>query len=113
MESFKNLINKSSQMKKDYLNLNALLQVEGFEAKDNVVNMSNEQLTTIDNKLKANADEIKALQEKETEKDNRIAELEKRIAEFENQASEETKQIDNTEEDVTAISMYNQVKNLI
>ena len=70
-------------------------------------------LTTIDNKLKANADEIKALQEKESEKDNRIAELEKRIAEFENQASEETKQIDNTEEDVTAISMYNQVKNLI
>ena len=62
IDKIKNMFNKNvSAMLTNYLNLNALLKVEGFEDKENSVSMTADQLTAIDNELKANAAAIESL----------------------------------------------------
>ena len=65
-ESEKNIdTNKQPQkvMKKDFVSVNALLQVEGIEVTDGKVTLTVDQLTAIENALKASADAEKALDE--------------------------------------------------
>lgn len=111
--SFKNMFNKKFAMLKNYLNLNALLNVEGFEEKENSVLLTVDQITTIDNRMKADAEKIDALTKSAAEKDNTIAELQKQIVDLQNQPGDDTKPVQVAEDNVTAQSMFNQVKDLI
>ena len=50
-------------MNKDYVSVNALLQVEGFEVTDGKVTMTIDQLAVIENALKASGESVKVLDE--------------------------------------------------
>ena len=50
-------------MNKDYVSVNALLQVEGFEVTDGKVTMTIDQLAVIENALKASGEAVKVLDE--------------------------------------------------
>ena len=50
-------------MNKDYVSVNALLQVEGFEVTDGKVTMTVDQLAAIENALKASGEAVKVLDE--------------------------------------------------
>lgn len=115
IDKIKNMFNKNvSAMLTNYLNLNALLKVEGFEDKENSVSMTADQLTAIDNELKANAAAIESLKADNEAKENTIKELQEKVAALENLPGDETKhvepEIDNA---VSAASMYENIKNLI
>lgn len=53
----------TKEMKKDYVNINALLNVEGFEETDGKVTMTADQLSSVENALKNTADAERALNE--------------------------------------------------
>lgn len=110
---FSNIL-KTKVMHNEFNFLNSCLGVEGFEAKDNKVELSDAQLATIDNALKANADTVSKLQSDIADRDNQIAELTAKINEMQNQPAAETHQVEpEPAENVTAVSMFNQVKDLI
>ena len=50
-------------MKNDFVSVNALLQVEGFEVTDGKVTMTIDQLAVIENALKASGEAVKVLDE--------------------------------------------------
>ena len=98
----------------NYLNLNALLKVEGFEERENSVSMTAEQLTAIDNELKANVAEIESLKADNEAKENQIKELQEKVAALENLPGDETKHVEpEVDNAVSAASMYENIKNLI
>lgn len=112
LHSVKQLIIKT--MKKDFLNLNALLNVEGFdEEKDNIV-LTTEQVTTIDNRLKADAEKVNALESAIADKEARIAELEAQVTELQAQPAEPAPtNVEPEPVNVDAHSLYENIKNLI
>ena len=109
------MFNKNvSAMLTNYLNLNALLKVEGFEDKENSVSMTADQLTAIDNELKANAAAIESLKADNEAKENTIKELQEKVAALENLPGDETKHVEpEVDNAVSAASMYENIKNLI
>lgn len=113
MASIKTIFNTQKAMLSNFLNLNALLGVEGFEDKENAVQMNAEQLTAVDNALKANAAEIEALKADIAAKENTIKELTEKVAVLENQPADNTAPVEPQVENVTSASMYDTVKNLI
>lgn len=115
IDKIKNMFNKNvSAMLTNYLNLNALLKVEGFEDKENSVSMTADQLTAIDNELKANAAAIESLKADNEAKENTIKELQEKVAALENLPGDETKAVEpEVDNAVSAASMYENVKNLI
>ena len=115
IDKIKNMFNKNvSAMLTNYLNLNALLKVEGFEDKENSVSMTADQLTAIDNELKANAAAIESLKADNEAKENTIKELQEKVAALENLPGDETKHVEpEVDNAVSAASMYENVKNLI
>lgn len=115
IDSIKNMFNnKFTAMLTNYLNLNALLKVEGFEERENSVSMTAEQLTAIDNELKANVAEIESLKADNEAKENQIKELQEKVAALENLPGAETKHVEpEVDNAVSAASMYENVKNLI
>lgn len=113
VNSIKNLFNNNLSMLKNFLNLNAILKTDGFEEKDNAVSLTAQQLTEIENCLKDNADKINSLSATISEKDATIANLQKQIEDLQNAAADTTKQVEPAEDNVTANSLYNIVKNLI
>lgn len=115
IDKIKNMFNKNvSAMLTNYLNLNALLKVEGFEDKENSVSMTADQLTAIDNELKANAAEIESLKADNEAKENQIKELQEKVAALENLPGDETKHVEpEVDNAVSAASMYENIKNLI
>ena len=115
IDKIKNMFNKNvSAMLTNYLNLNALLKVEGFEDKENSVSMTADQLTAIDNELKANAAAIESLKADNEAKENTIKELQEKVAALENLPGDETKHVEpEVDNAVSAASMYESIKNLI
>ena len=115
IDKIKNMFNKNvSAMLTNYLNLNALLKVEGFEDKENSVSMTADQLTAIDNELKANAAAIESLKADNEAKENQIKELQEKVAALENLPGDETKHVEpEVDNAVSAASMYENIKNLI
>lgn len=115
IDSIKNMFNnKVIAMLTNYLNLNALLKVEGFEERENSVSMTADQLTAIDNELKANAATIESLKADNEAKKNTIKELQEKVAVLENLPGDETKAVEpEVDNAVSAASMYENVKNLI
>lgn len=115
IDSIKNMFNnKFTAMLTNYLNLNALLKVEGFEERENSVSMTAEQLTAIDNELKANVAEIESLKADNEAKENQIKELQEKVAALENLPGDETKHVEpEVDNAVSAASMYENIKNLI
>ena len=115
IDKIKNMFNKNvSAMLTNYLNLNALLKVEGFEDKENSVSMTADQLTAIDNELKANAAAIESLKADNEAKENTIKELQEKVAALENLPGDETKPVEpEVDNAVSAASMYENIKNLI
>lgn len=115
IDSIKNMFNnKVIAMLTNYLNLNALLKVEGFEERENSVSMTADQLTAIDNELKANAATIESLKADNEAKENTIKELQEKVAVLENLPGDETKAVEpEVDNAVSAASMYENVKNLI
>lgn len=115
IDKIKNMFNKNvSAMLTNYLNLNALLKVEGFEDKENSVSMTADQLTAIDNELKANAAAIESLKADNEAKESTIKELQEKVAALENLPGDETKHVEpEVDNAVSAASMYENVKNLI
>ena len=115
IDKIKNMFNKNvSAMLTNYLNLNALLKVEGFEDKENSVSMTADQLTAIDNELKANAAAIESLKADNEAKENKIKELQEKVAALENLPGDETKHVEpEVDNAVSAASMYENIKNLI
>lgn len=115
IDKIKNMFNKNvSAMLTNYLNLNALLKVEGFEDKENSVSMTADQLTAIDNELKANAAAIESLKADNEAKENTIKELQEKVAALENLPGDETKHVEpEVDNAVSAASMYENIKNLI
>lgn len=115
IDSIKNMFNtKVIAMLTNYLNLNALLKVEGFEERENSVSMTAEQLTAIDNELKANVAEIESLKADNEAKENQIKELQEKVAALENLPGDETKHVEpEVDNAVSAASMYENIKNLI
>ena len=106
--------NKLTAMLTNYLNLNALLKVEGFEERENSVPMTADQLTAIDNELKANAAAIESLKADNEAKENTIKELQEKVAALENLPGDETKHVEpEVDNAVSAASMYENIKNLI
>lgn len=106
--------NKLTAMLTNYLNLNALLKVEGFEERENSVPMTADQLTAIDNELKANAAEIESLKADNEAKENTIKELQEKVAALENLPGDKTKHVEpEVDNAVSAASMYENIKNLI
>ena len=115
IDKIKNMFNKNvSAMLTNYLNLNALLKVEGFEDKENSVSMTADQLTAIDNELKANAAAIESLKADNEAKENTIKELQEKVAALENLPGDTTQAVEpEVDNAVSAASMYDQIKNLI
>ena len=115
IDKIKNMFNKNvSAMLTNYLNLNALLKVEGFEDKENSVSMTADQLTAIDNELKANAAAIESLKADNEAKENTIKELQEKVAALENLPGDNTKPVEpEVDNAVSAASMYENIKNLI
>lgn len=113
LNSLKTIISKSNVMLKHLLNLNALLNVEGLESKDNGITMTEEQLTTIDNELKANAEKVASLEATVADKEARIAELESQINALQEQPAEPVKKIEPGVDNVSASDLYNLVKPLL
>lgn len=115
IDTIKNMFNKKvSAMLTNYLNLNALLKVEGFEDKENSVSMTADQLTAIDNELKANAAAIESLKADNEAKENTIKELQEKVAALENLPGDTTQAVEpEVDNAVSAASMYENVKNLI
>lgn len=115
IDKLKNMFNKNvSAMLTNYLNLNALLKVEGFEDKENSVSMTADQLTAIDNELKANAAAIESLKADNEAKENTIKELQEKVAALENLPGDETKHVEpEVDNAISAASMYENIKNLI
>lgn len=115
IDKIKNMFNKNvSAMLTNYLNLNALLKVEGFEDKENSVSMTADQLTAIDNELKANAAAIESLKADNEAKENTIKELQEKVAALENLPGDTTQAVEpEVDNDVSAASMYENIKNLI
>lgn len=115
IDKIKNMFNKNvSAMLTNYLNLNALLKVEGFEDKENSVSMTADQLTAIDNELKANAAAIESLKADNEAKENTIKELQEKVAALENLPGATTQAVEPVVDDaVSAASMYENIKNLI
>lgn len=115
IDKIKNMFNKNvSAMLTNYLNLNALLKVEGFEDKENSVSMTADQLTAIDNELKANAAAIESLKADNEAKENTIKELQEKVAALENLPGDKTKHVEpEVDNAVSAASMYENIKNLI
>ncbi len=115
IDKIKNMFNKNvSAMLTNYLNLNALLKVEGFEDKENSVSMTADQLTAIDNELKANAAAIESLKADNEAKENTIKELQEKVAALENLPGDETKHVEpEVDNAVSAASRYENIKNLI
>lgn len=115
IDKIKNMFNKNvSAMLTNYLNLNALLKVEGFEDKENSVSMTADQLTAIDNELKANAAAIESLKADNEAKENTIKELQEKVAALENLPGDTTQAVEpEVDNAVSAASMYENIKNLI
>ena len=115
IDKIKNMFNKNvSAMLTNYLNLNALLKVEGFEERENSVPMTADQLTAIDNELKANAAAIESLKADNEAKENTIKELQEKVAALENLPGDNTKPVEpEVDNAVSAASMYENIKNLI
>ena len=113
INTIKQIFNNNLTMFKQFLNLNSLLNVEGFEEKENAVQLTAEQMTAIDNKMKENSAEIESLKASVAEKENAIKELEEKIDALQNQPGDETAPVEPQPEDVSANSLYNIVKNLI
>lgn len=115
IDKIKNMFNKNvSAMLTNYLNLNALLKVEGFEDKENSVSMTADQLTAIDNELKANAAAIESLKADNEAKENQIKELQEKVAALENLPGDTTQAVEpEVDNAVSAASMYENIKNLI
>lgn len=112
--AFNKIFNNQKVMLTQFLNLNSLLKIDGFDDKENTVQMTVEQVTAIDNHLKENSAEIERLNATIAEKENAIAELNKKLAALENVPGDSTAQVDPEPENaVTAQSLFNTVKNLI
>ena len=106
--------NKFQTMLSNYLNLNALLKVDGFEeGKENSVQMTADQLTAIDNQLKANSAEIEAMKAEIEAKENTIEELTAKVAALENQPGASTQPVEPQVNNVEAADLFNLVKHLI
>ena len=100
-------------MLKDFLHLNGLLNVEGFDAEKDGVKLTAEQLTTIDNRLKADDEKIDSLNQSIADKEAQIAELEAKVNELQKQPAEDVAPVTPEPETVDATSLFNRVKNLI
>ena len=100
-------------MLKQFLNLNTLLKVDGFESKENGITLTEDQMTAIDNELKANADKVNSLSVQIAEKDKRIVELEDQVNALQQQPAEPDKPVEPKPSNASAKDMYNLVKNLI
>ena len=112
--AFNKIFNNQKVMLKQFLNLNSLLKVDGFEDKENSVQMTADQLTTIDNQLKENSAEIERLNAELAERDNSIAELNEKLAALENLPGASTAPVEpEPAPAVTAQNLYSMVKNLI
>ena len=112
--AFNKIFNNQKVMLKQFLNLNSLLKVDGFEDKENSVQMTADQLTTIDNQLKENSAEIERLNAALAERDNSIAELNEKLAALENLPGASTAPVEpEPAPAVTAQNLYSMVKNLI
>lgn len=112
-DTIKNLISKTNVMLKQFLNLNTLLKVDGFESKENGITLTEDQMTAIDNELKANADKVNSLSVQIAEKDKRIVELEDQVNALQQQPAEPDKPVEPKPSNASAKDMYNLVKNLI
>lgn len=113
LNSLKSIISKTNVMLKQFLNLNSLLKVEGFEKKENGINLTEEQMTSIDNELKANADKVNALQKDVADRDAQIDKLNEQIKALQNMPGADDKQPQAEPSNVSVDAMYNLVKNLI
>lgn len=104
-------INNVTTMKKDYLKVNAILNVEGLEFdKDGKCNLTEDQ-------VKAVNDKVNTLEQDITDKQTLIDQKEDQINNLKNDDGDETRHIEGEEKngksDVTAQSMYNDVKDFI
>ena len=107
-------LNLSIQMKKDYQEVNSILNIEGVEVdKDGKVTLTEEQ-------VKALNDRITNLEQESSDKDDEIAELKKQNENLKNGDGDETAKINGDEgqgNDVdklnTAVEMFNSVKDLL
>lgn len=113
VSAFNKIFNNQKVMLKNLLHLNSLLKVEGFDEKEDNVQMTVEQMTAIDNQLKENSAEIERLNAAIAERDNTIKELTEKVDALENQPGDDTKQVEPQVENVSAADLFNLVKNLI
>lgn len=98
-------------MKKDYLKVNAILNVEGLEFdKDGKVALTEDQVKALNEKMNA-------LEEDVSDKQTLLDERDQQIKNLKNGDGDETHDIKGEENDgksdVTAQSMYNDVKDYI
>ena len=97
-------------MKKDYLKVNAILNVEGLEFdKDGKCNLTEDQ-------VKALNDKVNTLEQDVTDKQTLIDQKEEQITNLKNGDGAETSHIEGEgdgKSDVTVQSMYNKVKDFI
>ncbi len=71
-------------MKKDWTHINALLGVEGVESADGKVNMSEDQLQKINEKLQKAEDELKLAKEAKATAEQNLSEKETELQNFKN-----------------------------
>lgn len=119
-------------MNKNFINVNALLKVEGLNETTNGVELTKDQVQAIDDFISKNKDNDKssledqltqARQEKETaetakaDAEKKLADLQKDFDDFKKQAGDDTRRKpaddDTKNEPANAKTMYNSVKNLI
>lgn len=104
-------INNIITMKKDYLKVNAILNVEGLEFdKEGKVALT-------ENQVKALNEKINTLEQDVSDKQTLLDEKEEQIENLKNADGDETHHVEGGEDDkktnVTAQSMYNEVKDFI
>lgn len=104
-------INNVTTMKKDYLKVNTILNVEGLEFdKDGKVALTEEQVEALNEKMNT-------LEQDVTDKQTLIDQKDEQIKNLKNGDGDETRHIEGEEgdgkSDVTAKSMYNDVKDFI
>ena len=85
--------NNDIVMKKEYLNIQALLKCEAFTSNEGKVEMTEQQLDAVEAQLNSDAEEKKTLSEKVTSLNTQIADLQSQIEALKKKPAEPSQQV--------------------
>ncbi len=105
IEKIKNIFNPSnkttSEMKKDYVSINSILNVEGLEFKNGKVELTEDQVKNLNDSLKSANEAKEAAENNVTEKENKIKELNTQIETLNKKPGADTTDLNKETDDTT------------